>query len=252
LHETLKEIAVNIRNVLIGLIAPAALAGIVSCGGGSDSPAPTYTVGGAVTGSTGAVVLKLNGGGDISVASPGNGNFLFTGGLANGATYSVTLISANQTCALANRSGTVSGANISVAITCAAQTTQTVVRSATLTAAQENQTPAVVSVATGSGTVTVDPTTMVITGGITFSGLTPNAGGHHIHKPTLVGAPTTNGPVIIGLTLAPGGGSATVPTSPARVLTQPEFDALLAGELYFNVHTAAYPSGEIRGQINIQ
>ena len=34
------------------------------------------------------------------------------------------------------------------------------------------------------------------------------------------------------------------------VLTDAQYAAYLAGELYFNVHTAANPGGEIRGQIN--
>jgi hypothetical protein len=43
--------------------------------------------------------------------------------------------------------------------------------------------------------------------------------------------------------------TAVVP--PNSTLTQAQFDALLAGELYFNVHTAANPGGEIRGQIDV-
>jgi len=121
-----------------------------------------------------------------------------------------------------------------------------VVRSANLTGASEN--PPVVTGATGRGAVVVDPTTLEITGGITITGLTPSTGGHHIHQaPT--GDPTANGPVIIGLLLASDSMTAVVP--PNSTLTQAQFDALLAGELYFNVHTAANPGGEIRGQIDV-
>lgn len=159
----------NIRNVLTGLLVPAALAGIVSCGGGgSDSPA------------------------------------------------------------------------------------RTVVRSAALTGAQEN--PPSTSIATGRGAVVVNPTTLAITGGMTFAGVTPTTGGHHIHQAPS-GTPLLNGPVIIGLTLAPGGGVATVPAG--TVLTAAQYTAFLAGELYFNVHSAnnlcapaaTCAAGEIRGQI---
>jgi len=122
----------------------------------------------------------------------------------------------------------------------------TVVRSASLTGAAEN--PPNASAATGSGAVVVNPTTMEITGGITFSGLTPTAGGHHIHQAP-AGNPTANGPIIIGLLLASDGVTAVVP--PNTMLTQAQYNALLAGELYFNVHTAANPTGEIRGQINV-
>jgi hypothetical protein len=123
----------------------------------------------------------------------------------------------------------------------------TVVRSASLTGAQEN--PPVISAATGRGAVIVNTTTREITGGITFTGLIPSPGGHHIHQAPS-GNPSGNGPVIIGLVLAPDNTTATVPAG--STLTDTQYAALLAGELYFNVHTAANPGGEIRGQINVQ
>ena len=122
----------------------------------------------------------------------------------------------------------------------------TEVRSTNLNGFSEN--PPVVTGATGRGAVVVDPTTLEITGGITITGLTPSTGGHHIHQ-TPAGDPKANGPVIIGLLLASDGMTAVVP--PNSTLTQAQFDALLAGELYFNVHTAANPGGEIRGQIDV-
>jgi hypothetical protein len=174
------------------------------------------------------------------VSAPGS--FSFAYGLASGANYTVT-VNAAQNCSVANGSGMMGAAAVTnVAITCT-----TVVRSANLTGAQEN--PPTTSTATGRGAVIVNPTTREITGGITFSGLTPTAGGHHIHQAPS-GNPTGNGSVIIGLVLAPGGGVATVPA--ATVLSEAQYAALLAGELYFNVHTAANPGGEIRGQINLR
>ncbi len=122
----------------------------------------------------------------------------------------------------------------------------TVVRSADLTGGAEN--PQVVTAAAGRGAVVFNPTTMEITGGITFTGLMPSMGGHHIHQAP-PGNPTMNGPVIIGLLLASDNMTAFVP--PNTTLTQAQHDALLAGELYFNVHTAANSGGEIRGQINV-
>jgi hypothetical protein len=229
----------NVRRVCFGLIASAALAGVVSCGG-SDDPAPpvTYTVGGTLSGSVGTVVLRLNGAGDLSLAAPGS--FTFPAGIGIGAAYDVTAAGA-QNCSVAGGTGTMGSSNVTnVAITCT-----TVVRAASLTGAQEN--PANPSTATGRGAVTVNPTTKEITGGITFSGLTPTA--HHIHQaPT--GNPGGNGGVVVGLTLATGGGAATVPAG--TVLTDAQYAALLAGELYFNVHSAAYPGGEIRGQITVR
>lgn len=229
----------NIRTGLKGLMAAAVLAGIVSCGGGGGgSSSPTYTVGGTVAGSAGNVVLQINGAGNLTTTGPGA--FTFAGPLSSGASYTVTVSSAVQNCSVTNGTGTVSASNITnVFVSCT-----TVVRSATLGGGSEN--PAVATAAAGRGAVIVNPTTKEITGGITFSGLTPTAGGHHIHQAP-AGNATANGPVIIGLTLAADGSTATVP--PGTTLTDAQYAALLAGELYMNVHTAANPSGEIRGQL---
>ena len=230
----------NFRNALKHLIATAALAGLAACGGGGDSAPPTYTVGGTVAGSAGSIVLQLNGGGDVSLAAPGS--FTFTGGLVNGAAYSVTA-NAAQNCSVANGTGTMGATNIAnITVTCT-----TVVRSASLSGAQES--PPTASTASGRGAVIVNPTSLEITGGITFTGLTPSTGGHHIHQAPS-GNPSGNGSVIVALVLAPGGGVATVPAG--AVLTAAQYAALLAGELYFNVHSAANPGGEIRGQINLR
>jgi CHRD domain len=233
----------NLRRVMLGSMVCAAAAGLLACGGGDDdggAAAATYTVGGNVTGLVGTLTLQLNGANDISLTAPGS--FSFAAGLPPGANYTVTA-NAAQNCNVANGSGTMGASNVTnVTITCT-----TVVRSATLTGAQEN--PPTTSTATGRGAVIVDPTTKEITGGITFAGVTPSAGGHHIHQAP-GGNPTQNGPVIIALVLAPGGGVATVP--PGTILTDAQYAALLAGELYFNVHSAANPGGEIRGQIDMR
>lgn len=204
----------------------------------------TTTVGGTISGSTGTVVLKLNGGGDIPMASPGS--FTFAGALASGSTYNVQVVASNQRCTVANGAGTAAGVNITnVSVTCGAQAAQMVIRSTVLTGALQN--PPVTTAATGVGGLIVDPTTKAITGGITFSGLTATA--QHIHQAP-IGNPTADGGVIIGLILASDGKTAVVP--PGVALTQAQYDALLAGELYFNVHTLANGNGEIRGQITLQ
>jgi hypothetical protein len=242
----------KIRNVLIGFVVSAIVVGIaVSCGGGgggSSGPTgpATYTVSGALSGATSTIVLKLNGGSDISMA---NGSFTFATMLADQDFYNVQVVDANDRCTVAGGAGKITAANVTgVAVSCAAPAGQKVVRSARLNGAQEG----VPTAATGVGGVIVDPsdpTNIKITGGITFSGLTPTAGGHHIHQAPM-GNPTGTGGVIIGLTLAGDGVTAIVP--PNTTLTAAQYVALLAGELYFNVHTIAYPNGEIRGQINLQ
>lgn len=80
-----------------------------------------FTVGGSVSGLTGAgLVLQVNGGSNLAIA--GDGPFTFSTVLANAATYSVTVASqpTGQGCSVANGSGTISGANVgNVAVTCA-------------------------------------------------------------------------------------------------------------------------------------
>ena len=234
----------KMRNVLLGLVGCAATAMLLSCGGGggdSGTASTTYTVGGTVSGSVGPVVLRLNGGPDLSITAPGA--FAFPNGLDYTAAYAVTVSQSAQNCNVTNGTGTVGLTNVTnVTITCT-----TVVRAAALNGAQES-TPTG-STATGRGAVIVNPTTKEITGGMTFTGITPTAGGHHIHQAP-AGQPNANGPVIIGLVLAPGGGVATIPAG--TVLTDAQYASLLAGELYFNVHSVAFPGGEIRGPITLR
>jgi CHRD domain-containing protein len=253
----------TVRNVLIGLIVSGVLAGImVSCGGGGGygpsgaSTTPMYDVSGTLSGATGTVVLRLNGGSDMTKS---NGPFNFASAVAYTNTYNVQVIDGSDRCTVSpNGAGTMGVANVTtVTVTCAAQGTQKVIRSAVLNGAQEGS----MSSATGVGGVIVDPTdtdvsgNVLITGGITFSGVTATM--QHIHQAP-VGNPTGTGPVIIGLTLASDGQTAVVPSG-AR-LTPAQYTALLAGELYFNVHSAnnlcppapTCAAGEIRGQINVQ
>lgn len=109
---------------------------------------------------------------------------------------------------------------------------------ASLSAAQEVPTNA--SLATGTGSLVIDPATRAVSGGLTLTGMTATAA--HVHT----GAAGVNGPVAIGLTAA-GGGRWNVPDN--TTLTAVQLKAFKEGHLYFNAHSAAFPAGEIRGQI---
>jgi putative esterase len=88
-------------------------------GGGSSGSAPTYAVGGSVSGLSGTVVLQDNGGDDLTLTA--NGPFTFATKLASGAAYNVTVKTnpSGQSCGVANGSGTIATADVtSVAVSC--------------------------------------------------------------------------------------------------------------------------------------
>ena len=83
-----------------------------------------YTVGGAVSGLGGTVVLQDNLSDNLTISS--NGPFTFATPVAQGAAYNVTVLTqpATQTCTVTNASGTMGGANITnVAVNCVTNTT---------------------------------------------------------------------------------------------------------------------------------
>ena len=78
---------------------------------------------------------------------------------------------------------------------------------------------------------------------VTYEGLSGPAGAAHFHGPA---APGANAGPTLPVTVAPGTikGSAT--------LTDAQIADLTAGKWYFNIHTAAHPGGEVRGQLKAQ
>lgn len=119
--------------------------------------------------------------------------------------------------------------------------TSTRIFAATLAGTQE--VPPNASGATGSGTVTVDAATRAMTATVTTTGVVGTAA--HIHN----GAPGVSGPVVFPLTETPAGSGLWVTTV---TLSVDEFNLLIAGNYYFNIHSLAFPDGEIRGQIILQ
>lgn len=106
---------------------------------------------------------------------------------------------------------------------------------ASLTGAAE--TPPVATAASGSASLTLNPDD-TLTYSVTTTGLTATVA--HIH----LGAAGVPGPILIPLT---GGPASFAGTTPA--LTAEQKAQLKGGLLYVNVHSAANPAGEIRGQI---
>jgi len=103
----------------------------------------------------------------------------------------------------------------------------------------DQEVPTNTSKATGYGTVVLDPVAKTLSGVLVTSGVVGIAA--HIHD----GLPGVSGPVAIPLS-----GGPTIWTVPAgTVLTDAQVARLTAGAYYFNVHSAAAPNGEIRGQL---
>lgn len=98
--------------------------------------------------------------------------------------------------------------------------------------------PPVNTQAKGSGEITVSPEGMV-SGSIMVSGMKPTAA--HIHD----GASGVNGPVLIKLDRTDNGFA--VPAG--AKFTSEQLAKFKAGNTYINVHSDAFPPGEIRGQL---
>ena len=105
-----------------------------------------------------------------------------------------------------------------------------------------SEVPAKVSDGAGTLTATLNTDTNELTYHVEFSGLTGPAAAAHFHGPAAPGA--NAGPQVAVKTtpiVSPIDGTAT--------LTPAQEKDLLAGKWYFNIHTAANPGGEIRGQV---
>lgn len=96
------------------------------------------------------------------------------------------------------------------------------------------------SAASGAGTLSVDTATRAMTATVTTSGIAGTDA--HIH----IGAVGVGGAIVFPLTQTSGGSGVWSTTA---TLTDAQLTTLRAGDYYFNVHSAVYPAGEIRGQI---
>lgn len=115
---------------------------------------------------------------------------------------------------------------------------------ATLNGAQE--VPAVASQATGTAELDFDDTAKTLTGVIETTGLdVTKVNAQHIHK----AACGASGSFVKVLTKPGDNGVIVLDTADPWKMSDSDVTALVAGELYVNIHTEANPGGEIRGQI---
>ena len=103
----------------------------------------------------------------------------------------------------------------------------------------KNEVPPNASTAVGMARVYLDGMTLKWT--VTYSGTTGPVTAGHFHGPA---APGANAGVALPFT-----GSMASPIEGSASLTQAQVDQLKAGLWYVNLHTAANPGGEIRGQV---
>lgn len=100
--------------------------------------------------------------------------------------------------------------------------------------------PPTTSAGGGTGTITLDRVTKQLTWSVDYTGLSGPVQAAHFHGP---GLPGTNADVLIPMTVS-------FPPMVGAVLINEAMEAdLLAGKLYINLHTPAFPNGEIRGQV---
>lgn len=100
--------------------------------------------------------------------------------------------------------------------------------------------PPVQTSATGTANITYDSTSKMLSWTIEHSGLSGEVSAAHFHGPAAVGE---NAPPVVPIDVsALAKGSATLDDTQASALSD--------GKLYVNLHTAAHPDGEIRGQVS--
>jgi CHRD domain len=105
----------------------------------------------------------------------------------------------------------------------------------------KSQVPPNTSAATGKAELDYDPASKKLSWTVTYSGLSGPATAAHFHGPAEAGK---NAGVAVAIPNA-----ASSPVSGSATLTDAQAADLVAGKYYINIHTAANPGGEIRGQV---
>lgn len=105
----------------------------------------------------------------------------------------------------------------------------------------KSEVPPNASAGTGTADIDYDAATKKLSWKLTYSGLSGPATAAHFHGPAEAGKNAGVALAIPSATTSPVEGNATLTDAQAADLT--------AGKYYINVHTAANPGGEIRGQV---
>ncbi len=101
--------------------------------------------------------------------------------------------------------------------------------------------PPSASSATGTADLNYDAASKKLSWTVTYSGLSGPATAAHFHGPA---EPGKNAGVAVPIPNA-----ASSPVKGEATLTDAQAADLLGGKYYINIHTAANPGGEIRGQV---
>lgn len=104
-----------------------------------------------------------------------------------------------------------------------------------------NQVPPVATAATGHADAMLNQETGLLRWKLSFTGLSGPATAGHLHGPAAIGTKANIALAFRGAVKSPLEGRA--------ILTAAQAADLLAGKWYINIHTAAHPGGEIRGQL---
>lgn len=224
------------------LMAAAVTGGCGSDGNNKDNVAPSVTLAAPAGAISRSVTLTATANDNRGVTQV---EFLVDGAVVNtdaAAPYSFVLDTASLTdgahSATARATDAAGNAATSTAVALTVLNNETF----NVALAGDQEFPATGSTGSGNATLQVHLSTGVVSGSLVLAGMTTTAA--HVHD----GYAGTNGPVLLGLEQRAGSAD-TFDLPAGSTLTAQQVDKLLEGALYLNAHSAAFPAGEVRGQI---